>query len=64
MKTGLEMKRRHSKLSVNMVNWHECRWKCRQTTADRLHMRIGFFAKMIEQTLMTSRGDVKRTSHA
>ena len=29
MKTGLGKKRRHSELSVNMVNWHGCQWKCR-----------------------------------
>ena len=34
----------------------------RQSMVDRLHMHNGFPAKMIEQTIMMSCGDVKRIS--
>ena len=47
-----------------MVNWHGRQWMHRQTVVDRLHMRNGFPTKMIEQTIMTSCGDIKRISRA
>ena len=62
MKMGLEMKRQHFVLSVNMVNWHGHRQVCRWLSAYHLHMCSGFPAKMMEQTIVTSLNDVMKIS--
>ena len=61
-KWGLEMKRRHFVLLVNIVNWRGCRRVCRRLLAYCLHMHSGFPAKMMEQTIMTSLNDIMRIS--